>query len=160
VEVVPGRELWCEDLGVPVRVDAVDPGRRKAWVHAGPVRMEVGWERLRELDPSERSSEPARPAGAPTPAVETPSVPDALDLRGLDRVEGLRRLDHYLDRALLQGLHRVRIIHGVGTGVLLEEVRRFLREQPHVVSFRPGEAGEGGAGVTIAFLGEGGEPAS
>jgi DNA mismatch repair protein MutS2 len=48
----------------------------------------------------------------------------------------------------------VRIIHGKGQGVLRREVQRFLEEHALVRSFRDGEPGEGGWGVTIAFLGD------
>jgi DNA mismatch repair protein MutS2 len=81
------------------------------------------------------------------------AVPVELDLRGLTAAECLERLDLYLDRALLAGLHRVRLIHGKGQGILRREVQRFLESHPGVSRFRDGEPGEGGWGVTMAFLG-------
>jgi dsDNA-specific endonuclease/ATPase MutS2 len=39
----------------------------------------------------------------------------------------------------------------------MEEVGRYLSSQSFVSSFRRGEPGEGGDGVTIAFLGESSE---
>ena len=44
------------------------------------------------------------------------------------------------------------VIHGKGTGTLREVVRKQLARHPLVESYRPGEYGEGGAGVTIAIL--------
>ena len=49
-------------------------------------------------------------------------------------------------------LGSVRIIHGHGTGALREMVQRELNGHPLVESFRYGEWGEGGRGVTIAVL--------
>ena len=46
----------------------------------------------------------------------------------------------------------VYIIHGKGTGVLRKAINDMLKRHPHVKSYRLGEYGEGGDGVTIAIL--------
>ena len=50
------------------------------------------------------------------------------------------------------GLNEVRIVHGIGRGVLRQAVERHLRDHPQVASQRLGQVGEGGRGVTIARL--------
>jgi len=75
-----------------------------------------------------------------------------LDLRGQRVEEALPQLDKYLDDAFLAGLPFVRIVHGKGTGALRQTVRQQLRNHPLVKSFRSGEDGEGGTGVTVAYL--------
>ena len=72
-----------------------------------------------------------------------------LDMRGMRVDEALAVVDKYLDDAVLSGLPRARIIHGKGTGALREAVRDQLRQDRRVASIRPGEAGEGGDGVTV-----------
>jgi DNA mismatch repair protein MutS2 len=47
---------------------------------------------------------------------------------------------------------QVQIVHGFGHGVLRRAVADLLRGHPSVASFRAGEAGEGGGGVTVAEL--------
>ena len=46
----------------------------------------------------------------------------------------------------------VRLIHGKGSGVLRQAVRRELHGHPLISSHRPGDPGEGGEGVTVAKL--------
>ncbi|MBD3334163.1 MAG: endonuclease MutS2, partial [Candidatus Eisenbacteria bacterium] len=126
---------------------------RKAWVRAGPMRIQVDAAGLREADAASAAPEGGRvKISAAAPAGEESA--SELDLRGLDRLEGLQRLDLFLDRARLAGIQRVRILHGIGRGVLMNAVSQYLRDQSYVRSFRKGEPGEGGDGVTIAFLGE------
>jgi DNA mismatch repair protein MutS2 len=66
--------------------------------------------------------------------------------------EAIGTVDHALDRAVLSGLHEVRIIHGIGTGALSNAVRKHLKTHPQVESHRWGEGHEGGRGVTVARL--------
>lgn len=77
-----------------------------------------------------------------------------LRLRRLTKDEAIPRLNKYLHDAFMAGLAQVRIIHGKGTGTLRLLVRRELGRHPLVKSFRPGEYGEGGEGVTVAELAE------
>jgi DNA mismatch repair protein MutS2 len=75
-----------------------------------------------------------------------------LDLRGRRVEDGLTYVDKYLDDAFLAGMPLVRIVHGKGTGALRQAVQQQLRDHPLVKSFRSGERGEGGSGVTVAYL--------
>ncbi len=77
---------------------------------------------------------------------------DEVHLRHLTVDEALLKLDKYLNDAFMAGLYQVRVIHGKGTGTLREVVRKQLARHPLVESYRPGEYGEGGAGVTIVNL--------
>jgi len=52
----------------------------------------------------------------------------------------------------MAGFYQVRVIHGKGTGTLRKVAREQLAKHPLVKSYRPGEYGEGGAGVTIVEL--------
>ncbi len=75
-------------------------------------------------------------------------------LRRLSVDEALPKLDQYLHDAFMTGLYQVRVIHGKGTGTLRRIVREQLAKHPLVKSFRPGDYGEGGEGVTIVELSE------
>ncbi len=79
---------------------------------------------------------------------------DEVRLRHLTVDEALPKLDQYLHDAFMAGLYQVRIIHGKGTGTLRRVVQEQLDKHPLVKSYRPGEYGEGGDGVTIVQFAE------
>lgn len=108
-----------------------------------------------ELEADDEISKPTRVVGeslstrsdlnAPSPGIE-------LDLRGQRADDALDQLDRYLDASYMAGLPFVRIIHGKGTGKLRQAVRDALQGHPHIRSFEPGGANEGGDGVTVVKL--------
>ena len=71
-----------------------------------------------------------------------------LDIRGERLSDALDIVMHYIDDATMLGMGSVRIIHGKGTGVLREEVQKYLRTIPGL-TVRDEDIRQGGTGVTI-----------
>ena len=59
---------------------------------------------------------------------------------------------NFIDLAVLNGLEEIKIIHGVGQGILLKTIRKYLSDDKNVLEFRRGKYGEGENGVTIVKL--------
>ncbi|MBQ9477014.1 MAG: Smr/MutS family protein [Bacteroidales bacterium] len=72
-----------------------------------------------------------------------------LDIRGERLSDALDIVMHYIDDAIMLGMGSVRIIHGKGTGVLHEEIQKYLRTVRGVASVRDEDIRNGGSGVTI-----------
>ena len=106
---------------------------------------------LHNLEPASAPQEQRPSVAAPE---YHPEVGPELDLRGMTGDEALVKVEHFLDDALVAGLHRVDIIHGKGTGALRKRISEFLKNYPHAKSFRLGEWNEGGTGVTVVELSE------
>ncbi len=66
--------------------------------------------------------------------------------------EAESEVERFVERAFLAGLPRIRVVHGVGMGVLRRTLRDFLRKHPHVVSVTEPPYNEGGQGATIVEL--------
>lgn len=66
--------------------------------------------------------------------------------------EAMALTDKFLDDALGLGYPHVRIVHGMGTGVLRKGVRKMLEKNKHVVSYRDGGPNEGGLGATLVYF--------
>lgn len=69
-----------------------------------------------------------------------------LNIIGMRVDEALRNVDKFLDRAVVQGVPHVRILHGVGTGRLMQAVRDHLADAGYVRTFHGDERN---SGITI-----------
>lgn len=147
-----GDRVRIERTGATGDVIEVRDGR--ATVEMRGLRMQVDTAELSVLEPEEAQRQEERravPSGGGWFAPEADPVHE-IDLRGLRAHEVSGRLEPALDAALRGDLSSIRIIHGKGTGALREVVTELLGSDPRVRSFRPGEFGEGGSGVTVAEL--------
>ncbi len=75
-----------------------------------------------------------------------------LNVIGENVEEAIEDVDDFLDKAVLANLEEVKIIHGVGKGILKNAIAQHLKKHKHVSSFRPGKYGEGETGVTFVKL--------
>lgn len=81
-------------------------------------------------------------------------VNEELDLHRMTVDEAIPTLDEYLHRAFQAGLSQVRVVHGKGTGVLRQEVDRYLAKHPLVKSHQTADRWHGGYGATQVELSE------
>lgn len=72
-----------------------------------------------------------------------------LDIRGERLQAALEIVVKYIDDAQMLGIGSVRIIHGKGTGVLRDEIQKYLRTVPGVISATDEDIRHGGSGVTV-----------
>jgi len=79
-------------------------------------------------------------------------ISNEIDIRGMGAHEAVSLVDRFLDKAFLAGLHRVRIIHGKGTGRLRSRISELLSRDKRIESYRLGDWNEGGSGVTVVEL--------
>ncbi len=70
--------------------------------------------------------------------------------RSADEAEA--EVDRFVERAFLAGLHHVRVVHGVGMGILRRTLRDALKKHPHVTGVEEPPYNEGGQGVTLVSL--------
>ncbi len=66
--------------------------------------------------------------------------------------EAESEVDRFVEQAFLAGLPRIRVVHGVGMGVLRRTLREYLRKHPHVTGVEEPPYNEGGQGVTMVSL--------
>ena len=75
-----------------------------------------------------------------------------LDLHTFRPAEVTRLLDDYFAACQQRGIHRVRVVHGKGTGTLRATVHAHLRRSAGIASYVQGDETSGGWGATIVTL--------
>lgn len=79
-------------------------------------------------------------------------IDGTLDLHMFQPREVRSLIPDYIEACMKQGIHRLRIVHGKGTGTLRTIVHAALERHPAVASFRH-EGGSGGSwGATVVEL--------
>jgi len=77
---------------------------------------------------------------------------DEIDLHAMTVDEAITAIEAFLYAAYKARLTRVWIIHGKGTGVLRQEIRRYLQKHTLVKSFQTADGYRGGHGVTMVEM--------
>jgi DNA mismatch repair protein MutS2 len=146
--VIPGAWVQIMSLGQRGKVLSVGDSPRVQVELQGGVRVETNIDDLAASSPVEEAGRPM----ATWSAASFEPVTGELMVRGMERGEALEAVDSYIDRAVLQGLRTVVIIHGVGRGVLRHAIYEALRGDPRVDDVHPGEPASGGDGVAVVHL--------
>lgn len=161
-----GARVWVPRLRA--EADVLDVlGDGSARVQAGAMRLvlpaselRLATEKREEVEPKKKAPRGAGDARADGPTSRDPSGLEAalqtsdntVDLRGLRADDAVALAVTFLDRSLNENRRVCFLVHGHGTGALKEAIRRELKSSPYVRYFRAGNSGEGGDGVTIAWL--------
>ena len=146
-----GQTVLVRSLGREATVISVDAERHKVRVRAGSIELEVP---LHGLAPAAGTpGRQKRPHKATISLQQTNGeVASELNLIGKRVDEALTLLESFVDQAVLAGQRELRIVHGLGSGVLQQAVREFLGRHPQVSTWRSGAPHEGRDGATIAEL--------
>jgi DNA mismatch repair protein MutS2 len=124
----------------------------KLVVAVGAIRMVVDSGALSSPSASSASSaRSARSASAARSAIPSPPSPPSLeiDLRGMTGDEAEIATVAAVDAAVLAEQPFLRIIHGMGTGVVRERVQRVVSKDGRVSRYAFAPRNQGGTGVTI-----------
>ena len=79
-------------------------------------------------------------------------IEDYIDLHAFTPKDVVSVVEGYLEAASKEGLRRVRIIHGRGTGTQRRMVRSALSRHPRVEAFGNAPPEAGGWGATLVLL--------
>jgi DNA mismatch repair protein MutS2 len=118
-----------------------------AVVTAGAMKIVLEASTLTPLPPSARS--PSRKEVRAAASTEPAAAALELDLRGLTGDEAEQATIAAVDAAVLAEQPLLRIIHGMGTGVVRERVRRVVSGDRRVTRFGFAPRNQGGTGVTV-----------
>ena len=140
------------EIGSRVRVESGGTGEvmeirsdGKVVVAAGSIRMVTEPASLTLV--SRREERKARIETAPLPS--GPAAPLEIDLRGMTGDEAEQATVAAVDAAVLAEQPYLRIIHGMGTGVVRDRVQRVVSRDRRISRYAFAPRNQGGTGVTI-----------
>ncbi len=149
-----GNRYFVKSLGCDALLIKLNIKTGRCRVSAGSIEVEVDISALGVFQDSTTKAVPETAAGARIHFEgETPEeVSSQVNLVG-QRVEpALAMLDKFIDQAALAGLSELRIIHGIGSGILCKAVREFLSTYPIPLTICSGKPSEGGEGITVVSI--------
>jgi DNA mismatch repair protein MutS2 len=120
-------------------------------VQVGVLTVTAREDELEAPPPSKkkrRASAPLIDAGTGEGAADSSALA-AIDLHGLAVDEARNRVAGHISRAILAGLDRVEVIHGIGTGRLKAAITKDLRAIAAVRAVKPHPTNPG---VTVVYL--------
>ncbi len=144
-----GNKVYVNSLDAYAKLYAIYPNKKEAVVLIGDIKTVV---KISDLFNSETIKE-----NKPLVKVQKRSMLGAMPLLELNVVgktslEALEDVKYFIDQAVVNGIEEIKVIHGVGQGILLKEIRNYLKTDKNVLEFRKGKYGEGENGVTIIKL--------
>jgi DNA mismatch repair protein MutS2 len=128
------------------------------FIQAGIMKTKIDVKKLQLIEkqqPQKQTKKSVKKGGVSKSGIEsrmTRKVSTELDIRGYAADEGVHEMEQFISDAIMSGVTMLTIIHGRGTGILRDAIRRALKHHPSVKSFRKGVYGEGEDGVTIVEL--------
>ena len=150
-----GEKVRIKDNGMVGEVSKVSA--KAVTIIVGNISSKLALDRVERISSNEYKAA-AKKMEKPVTRVVDSSITDRklnfrteLDVRGERLGDALDIVTHYIDDAMMLGMTSVRIIHGKGTGVLREEIQKYLRTIPGV-SCHDEHIQFGGSGVTIVEI--------
>ncbi|MFN3406598.1 MAG: Smr/MutS family protein, partial [Caldimicrobium sp.] len=80
------------------------------------------------------------------------SYKEKINLIGETVDHALYLLEKKLNTCFLQGIRRLLIVHGHGSGMLRAAIREYLKDHPLVSTFEEAPIEDGGSGATLVYL--------
>lgn len=170
---LPGSETSLEELSIGSRVfiiplaekgivskiarDVNDPIE----VTVGAIKLRLPVEKVRILDQGSKKTIPklskpgthSKKSSHTLKAVVIQTPTNTIDVRGYDSETAIEQSWNFIDKAILRGDRAIIIVHGHGTDKLKSNIRQALETRcPYKVSFKPGDEGLGGDGVTVVTI--------
>ncbi len=150
--LVPGARVRVKGFPSPVVVRRLDS--RSAEIEAGSLRMKIPISDIIAIVEESTKKSPVRSQPSVSVSARPGDEPSTQEINviGCTVEEASRRVDKFVDQAAVNGLSRIRVIHGHGTGALRRGLSEFLSAHP-LVERTSSEAEErGGAAITIVEL--------
>jgi len=142
-----GDFVFLRDGRAAAKIVELNHSKGTAVLLIGDIRVQA---QISELTPADKSEVKAQSRNRFSETSRDAAI--RIDIRGKKPEEVQHELLRFLDDAYVNGIERLEILHGKGTGVLKAMVHQLLKEQPNVKKFYYAHIELGGDGVTVVEL--------
>ncbi len=147
-DIAVGKKVYVKSLDAYAKIVSVKPEKGEAEILIGDIKSKVKITDLYNQEDDTDKKEPVKVFNRARSA----TVVTELNVVGKTSLEAMEDVKVFIDQAVVNGVEEIKIIHGVGTGVLLKTIREYLKHDKNIKEFRRGVYGEGENGVTIIRL--------
>ena len=151
-KVKVGDTVMIKDINQPVIITNLPDKNGNVEVLMGQIKTKVKCSKLTRLDKTLAKKPKLRVASINSFEHNYRGISNTLDVRGYRVQDALEMLEDFLDKASLNNLTPIYVIHGHGTGALKASIRDYISTSPYVSAYRAGESSEGGDGVSVIDL--------
>ena len=156
-QISAGDFVHVSGLSLSGKLTRLDPENNSAEILVGNMRLNVEADKLLKTSVPPEANTDSHNSVLDTQVNRTSPrsldpIKDVLDVRGLRSDPSLDMLEVFLDSSVKDGLSKVTVIHGKGTGALRNSIRETLMSHPLVSSFGPERDSLGGDGATYVVL--------
>lgn len=146
-----GAKVFVKPMQSEGTVLSFNPSKGEAEVSCGSMRLRCKLNELQLIcSPQPKKKSEVKVVRGKNLAPSSPVL--EINVLGMTVEEALYEVENFIDRAVMDNLEQVKIIHGVGTGKLRAAISQRLKSHKNVKEFRLGKYGEGETGVTIVTL--------
>ncbi len=149
-DIIIGMTVYIPSFGQEASILSMPDKDGNVFIQAGIMKSKINIKKLRPV--KEEKTTVNNVKISVSSAIKAKEISTEISLRHMHVEEALYELDKYINDALIANLTTIRIVHGKGEGILRKAVSEYLKNSPHVKSYRLGNYGEGDLGVTIAEL--------
>lgn len=154
----PAEVLEKPEIGDQVKISGqatvgklLEIHKNKATVEFGEIRTQVDLKRLEKVGRKEARALKRETGGFDTQK-EMMDFRMDVDVRGKRGDEAVKEAISFLDRAIILGFDKLRIVHGRGDGILKKLIRQELKQLNAVDRYEDEHIDQGGDGVTVVYL--------
>lgn len=149
-DIIVGMTVYIPSFGQEASVLSLPDKDGNVFIQAGIMKSKINVRKLKPVKTEKTTVNNVKISVSS--AIKAREISTEISLRHMHVEEALYELDKYINDALIANLTTIRIVHGKGEGILRKAVHEYLKNNPHVKSYRLGNYGEGDLGVTIAEL--------
>ncbi len=152
VDLQEGERVYLKSLGCEGELLSKDDRKEKCTVLIKGRYAFVPFSDLYEVDGSSKTEGEPPLKGSEMDAKMSLSLPGEINIIGKRVDPAITDIEKYLNDAVLADASTVRIVHGVGAGILSRAVSDYLTGHPLVKEFEKEGDKEGREAVTIVYL--------